>query len=102
MRKSMVRIVIPIHLRVLAGISGEVQLDVPAPVTTARILDALEAKYPNLRGTIRDHGTLKRRPMIRFYALQEDLSHDPPDVPLPEKIASGQEIFYVIAAIAGG
>lgn len=98
----MIRIVIPTHLRVLAGISGEVQLDVPAPVTQRTILDALEAKYPNLKGTIRDHGTFKRRPMIRFYALQEDLSHDPPDAPLPEKVANGQEIFYVIAAIAGG
>src|SRR4051794_36060701 len=98
----MVRIVIPTHLRVLAGISGEVQLDVPAPVTQRTILDALEAKYPNLCGTIRDHDTAKRRPMIRFYALQEDLSHDSPDVPLPEKVANGQEVFYVIAAIAGG
>jgi sulfur-carrier protein len=98
----MIRIVIPIHLRVLAGISGEVHLDVPSPITQRSILDALEAKYPNLRGTLRDHDTLKRRPMIRFYACQEDLSHESPDAPLPEKVASGQEIFYVIAAIAGG
>jgi len=98
----MIRLVIPIHLRVLAGISGEVQLDVPAPVSIKSTLDALELKYPNLKGTIRDHGTLKRRPMIRFYACNEDLSHDPPDTPLPEKIANGTEPFYVIAAIAGG
>ena len=98
----MVRVVIPIHLRTLAQISGEVQLDVPAPVTQRTILDALEAKYPNLRGTIRDHDTAKRRAMIRFYALQEDLSHESPDAPLSEKVANGQEVFYVIAAIAGG
>ena len=98
----MIRIVIPIHLRVLAGISGEVHLDVPAPVSIKTTLDALEAKYPNLKGTIRDHGTLKRRPMIRFYACNEDLSHDPPENPLPEKIAAGTEPLYIIAAIAGG
>ena len=72
------------------------------PEIAARILDAVEAQYPNLRGTIRDHGTTKRRPMIRFYACNEDLSHDSPDTPLPEKIATGQEPFYIIAAIAGG
>jgi hypothetical protein len=99
----MIRIILPVHLRVLAGISEkEIQLPVDAPVTTARILDAVEQKYPNLKGTIRDHGTLKRRPMIRFYACQEDLSHDSPDTPLPEKIAAGTEPFYVVAAIAGG
>ena len=99
----MIRIILPAHLRVLAGITEkEISLPVDAPVTTTRILDAVEVKYPNLTGTIRDHGTTKRRAMIRFYACQEDLSHDPPDTPLPEKIATGQEPFYIIAAIAGG
>ena len=99
----MIRIILPIHLRVLAKISGkEIELPVEAPVTITRILDAVEAKYPSLKGTIRDHGSTKRRPMIRFYACNEDLSHDSPDNPLPEKIASGAEPFYIIAAIAGG
>jgi sulfur-carrier protein len=99
----MIRILIPIHLRVLAKIpEKEISLSVDSPATINSILDALEQKYPNLKGTIRDHGTTKRRPMIRFYALNEDLSHDPTDQPLPEKIASGAEPFYIIAAIAGG
>ena len=98
----MVRVVIPAHLRILANIQGELQLEPKSPVSITTILDALEAKFPNLTGTIRDHGSTKRRPMIRFYALNEDLSHDPPDTPLPEKIAAGQEPFYIIAAIAGG
>ncbi len=97
-----VRVVIPVHLRHLAAIQGEVHLDVPAPITQRSILDALEAKYPVLRGTIRDHDSAQRRPMIRFYALQEDLSHDSPDTPLLDAVASGREVFYVIAAIAGG
>ena len=99
----MIRIILPVHLRVLAGISEkEISLPVEAPVTIARILDAVEQKYPNLKGTIRDHGTTKRRAMIRFYACNEDLSHDSPDTPLPEKIADGREPFYIVAAIAGG
>ncbi len=99
----MVRVVIPIHLRVLAKIAGsEVSLPVQAPITVNSILDAVESQYPNLKGTIRDHNSTKRRPMIRFYACNEDLSHDPTDKPLPEKIATGQEPFYIIAAIAGG
>jgi len=98
----MIRIILPIHLRTLANIQGEVQLQLDPPITTTRILNALEQKFPALTGTLRDHATLKRRPMIRFYACNQDLSHDPPDIPLPEKIACGTEPFYIIAAIAGG
>jgi sulfur-carrier protein len=98
----MVRVVIPVHLRVLANVQGEVQLEPRGPVTITTILDALEQEFPNLKGMLRDHGTTKRRPMIRFYACNEDVSHDSPDNPLPEKIASGKEPFYIIAAIAGG
>src|SRR5215471_12380139 len=99
----MIRIVIPIHLRVLAGINGsEISLPVESPISITSILNALASKYPTLKGTIRDHDTFKRRPMIRFYACNEDLSHDPPDNTLPEKIVSGQEPLYIIAAIAGG
>jgi sulfur-carrier protein len=98
----MIRVVIPTHLRVLANIHGELQLSVPAPVTINAILDVLESQYPALTGTIRDHSTQKRRPMIRFYACNQDLSHDPTDRPLPEKIASGHDPLYIVAAIAGG
>src|SRR5688572_27378141 len=98
----MIRVVIPYHLRKLAQVSAEVQLDVEGPVTVRSVLEALEARYPMLRGTIRDHGTLKRRPFIRFYACEEDLSHQPTDTPLPDVIASGVEPFFVIGAIAGG
>jgi sulfur-carrier protein len=98
----MIRVIIPYHLRDLARIDGEVQLEVAGPVTVRSVLDALEARYPALRGTIRDHGTLKRRPMLRFFACEEDISLESPDTPLPEKIASGAEPFWVIAAIAGG
>ena len=98
----MIRVVIPYHLRVLAQVGAEVQLDVSGPVTQRSILDALEARYPMLRGAIRDHVTLKRRPMLRFFACEEDLSHDPPDDPLPEAVASGKEAFWIVAAIAGG
>ena len=98
----MIRVMIPYHLRDLARIDGEVKLEVAGPVTVRSILDALESRYPNLRGTIRDHGTLKRRPMLRFFACEEDISLESPDVPLPEKIASGAEPFWIIAAIAGG
>jgi hypothetical protein len=98
----MIRVELPTHLRRLAGVEGEVSLEVAGPVTARSILDALEARYPMLRGTIRDHGTLKRRPMLRFFACEADLSHDPPDAPLPAAVASGAEPFIVLAAIAGG
>ncbi len=98
----MIRVEIPAHLRTLARVDGELQLDVPAPVTQRSILDALEAKYPVLRGTIRDHETNKRRPFLRFFACQEDWSFEPPDKPLPDAIASGKEPFLVIGAVAGG
>ena len=98
----MIRVEIPPHLRTLARVDGEVRLEVAAPVTQRAVLDALEAKYPVLRGTIRDHGTLKRRAFVRFFACQEDLSHDSPDAPLPEPVARGTEPFLVVGAIAGG
>ena len=98
----MIRVVLPGHLRTIANVDGEVLLDVPAPVTQRSILDALEARYPMLRGTIRDHGTLKRRPFLRFFACEEDLSHDSPDAPLPEAIAKGEQPFLVVGAVAGG
>jgi hypothetical protein len=98
----MIRVVIPYHLRTLAKIEGEVALEITGAVTQRSVLDALEARYPMLRGTIRDHVTQKRRPMIRFFAGQQDLSNDPPDVPLPEAVAAGAEPFFVIGAIAGG
>ena len=98
----MIRVEIPAHLRTLAHVDGELQLDVPAPVTQRSVLDALEAKYPMLRGTIRDHETNKRRPFLRFFACQEDVSFDPPDKPLPDDIVSGKEPFMVIGAVAGG
>ena len=97
-----IRVVLPAHLRNLAGVDREVQLEVPPPVTTAAILDALEGKYPMLKGTIREHVTLKRRPLVRFFACEEDLSHEPTDKVLPEPIASGKEPFFIIGAIAGG
>jgi len=98
----MIRVVLPFHLRNLARVEGEVQLEVPAPVTVAAVLDTLEARFPVLRGTIRDHGTLKRRPFIRFFACKEDLSLDPPDTPLPEAVVNGTEPFLVVGAMAGG
>jgi sulfur-carrier protein len=98
----MIRVMLPQHLQTLAGSGREVTLDVVAPVTQASVLDALETKFPTLRGTVREHGSLKRRPLVRFYACQEDLSHDPPDKPLPESVASGAEPFFIIGAIAGG
>jgi len=98
----MIRIEIPYHLRTLARVDGEVTLDVAGSVTLRSILDALEARYPMLGGTIRDHGTLQRRPFIRFFACSEDLSLDPPDTPLPEAVVSGAEPFYIVGAIAGG
>jgi hypothetical protein len=98
----MIRVELPYHLRNLARVEGEVQLEVPAPVTVQAVLDALEARYPALCGTIRDHVTLKRRPFIRFFACKEDLSLEPPDTALPEAIVNGSEPFLVIGAMAGG
>jgi molybdopterin synthase sulfur carrier subunit len=98
----MIRVVLPFHLKNLARIEGEVQLDVADPVTIRAVLDAIEARYPVLRGTIRDHVTLKRRPFIRFFACKEDLSLESPDFALPDEVLSGQEPFLVIGAIAGG
>jgi hypothetical protein len=98
----MIRVVLPHHLRTLARVEGEVTLDVEGPATQRSVLDALEARYPALLGTIRDHSTKIRRPFLRFFACEEDLSHDPPDAPLPEAVASGAEPFLVIGAIAGG
>jgi sulfur-carrier protein len=98
----MIRVEIPGHLKTLAHVDGELQLEVPEPVTQRSVLDALEAKYPMLRGTIRDHETQQRRPYLRFFACQEDLSFESPDAPLPEAVASGKEPFLVIGAVAGG
>ena len=98
----MIRIVLPTHLRVLANVDREVSVDVPGTVTQRSILDALEKRYPMLRGTIREHGSQQRRPLVRFFACEEDLSHESPDTPLPEKVATGAEPFFIIGAIAGG
>ncbi|NUP89120.1 MAG: MoaD/ThiS family protein [Candidatus Sumerlaeia bacterium] len=98
----MIRVVLPFHLRTLAQVDGEVTLDVPRPATLGGVLDALEAKHPVLRGTIRDHGTLRRRDFVRFFACEQDLSLEPPDSPLPEPVAAGREPFLVVGAIAGG
>jgi molybdopterin synthase sulfur carrier subunit len=98
----MIRVVLPTHLRTLAHVNGEVQLDLDGQATQRVVLDALEAKYPMLRGTIRDHGSQQRRPFVRFFACGDDLSHEPPDTPLPEVVANGTEPFFIIGAIAGG
>ena len=98
----MIRVLLPTHLRTLAQVDGEVQLDVRAPVTLGSVLDAVEDRFPVLRGTIRDHGTLRRRPFVRFFACQQDLSHEPAETPLPEPVANGAEPFLVIGAMAGG
>ena len=98
----MIRVALPFHRQKLAKIEGEVQLEVAAPVTQRSILDALEARYPVLRGTIRDHATQKRRAFVRFFACEQDFSHDPPDTPLPDAIATGAESFVVLGAMAGG
>jgi hypothetical protein len=98
----MIRVSLPYHLRTLAQVDGEVLLEVRAPVTQRSVLDALEAQYPMLKGTIRDHDTQQRRAFLRFFACEEDLSHEPPDAPLPEEVATGKEPFLVIGAIAGG
>jgi hypothetical protein len=98
----MIRVQLPYHLRNLARVESEVQLEVVGPVTLRSVLDALEARYPVLRGTIRDHGTLKRRPFVRFFACKEDLSLEPPETKLPDEVVSGTEPFLIIGAIAGG
>ena len=98
----MIRVILPAHLRTLARVDGEVHLDVGGQVTLRSVLDALEGRYPVLRGTIRDQVTQQRRPFIRFFACEEDLSHESPDAPLPDKVLSGAEPFFVIGAIAGG
>jgi molybdopterin converting factor small subunit len=98
----MIRVVLPAHLRILAGVQGEVELDVTGPVTRAAVLDALEARYPMLRGTIRDHVTAQRRPFLRFFACERDLTHEGPDAPLPEPVVRGDEPLLVVGAIAGG
>ncbi len=98
----MIRVMLPQHLRTLAHVNGDVELDVAAPVTLRSVLDALEERYPMLRGTIRDHGTLQRRPFLRFFVCEDDWSLKPPDTPLPEAVSSGREPFMVIGAIAGG
>jgi hypothetical protein len=93
---------LPYHLRNLAKIEGELRIEVPAPITIANVVTAIESKYPMLRGTIRDHGTLKRRPFIRFFACKEDLSLEPPDTPLPEDVLNEKEPFMIVGAMAGG
>jgi hypothetical protein len=98
----MIRVVLPHHLRTLARVTDEVQLELNGSATVRSVLDALEAKFPMLQGTIRDHGTLKRRPMVRFFVCGEDLSHASPDTPLPDAIVNGSEPFFVMGAIAGG
>jgi hypothetical protein len=99
-----IRVQLPQHLRTLAGLSGnpEIQIEVEGDATQRALLDALEARYPMLQGTIRDHGTLARRPFLRFFACETDISHEPPDAPLPEAVASGKEVFLILGAIAGG
>ena len=98
----MIRVVLPYHLRTLAKVGAEVTFDVAAPVTQRSVLDALEARYPMLRGTIRDQVTRRRRPFVRFFACEEDLSHEPPDAPLPDAVATGAEPFLVVGAMSGG
>lgn len=98
----MIRVELPAHLRTLAKLSGETALQVERPVTQKAVLDALEAAYPMLRGTLRDQATLQRRPFVRFFACEQDLSHEPPDQELPEAVASGKEPFLIVGAIAGG
>src|SRR5918994_1703395 len=97
----MIRVTLPAHLRKLARVDGEVQLDVDGQITQRSVLDALEARYPMLRGTIRDQVTQKRRAFVRFFACEEDLSHEPPDAPLPDAVATGAEPFMIVGAIAG-
>ena len=98
----MIRVLLPFHLRNLARVDGEVQLEVANPITIRSVLDALEARFPMLRGTIRDHGTFKRRPFLRFFACKEDLSLEPPETPLPDEVVRGLEPFMIVGAMAGG
>lgn len=98
----MIRVELPQHLRTLAHVGREVNLEIEGPVTQRTVLDALEARYPMLRGTIRERDTLKRRAFLRFFACEEDLSHESPDAPLPDAVASGKEVFLIVGAIAGG
>lgn len=98
----MIQVVLPYHLRKLARVDGEVQLELEAPATLGSVLDALEARYPVLRGTIRDHVTLRRRPFLRFFACEQDLSHEPPDTRLPDAVVTGKEPFLIVGAMAGG
>lgn len=98
----MIRVTLPYHLRNLARVQGEVELDVAPPVTTRAVLDALEARYPVLKGTIREHETGRRRPFLRFFVCERDVSHDSPDDPLPEAVASGKEPFFIVGAVSGG
>src|SRR5947209_15676479 len=98
----MIRVILPHHLRTLANVGDEVQVDLNGSATVKSLLDGLEQKYPVLRGTIREHGTLKRRLLVRFFACGEDISHEPPETPLPDAIAKGEEPFFVMGAIAGG
>jgi sulfur-carrier protein len=98
----MIRVVLPAHLRTLARVNGEVKLDVEGQVTQRSVLDALEARYPMLHGTIRDHVTQKRRPFVRFFACEQDLSHESPDAPLPDEVATGAEPLLIVGAMAGG
>ena len=98
----MIRVVLPYHLRTLAAVEGEVVLDIEGEVTQRAVIDALEARYPTLRGTIRDHVTHERRPFLRFHACEQDLSHESPDAPLPEDVAAGKEPYQIVGAMAGG
>jgi hypothetical protein len=98
----MIRVVLPAHLRTLARVGKEVQVEIDGPATPRTIVDALEANYPMLRGTIRDHSSQQRRPLVRFFACQQDLSHESPDAPLPESVVSGREPFLIIGSMAGG
>lgn len=98
----MIRVILPQHLRTLARVDGEVPLDIAGPVTQRAVLDALESRYPMLRGTIRDHVTLKRRPFVRFFASEQDLSHESPDTPLPDAVVTGAEPLLIVGAMAGG
>lgn len=98
----MIRVVLPYHLRNLARVAGEVELEVTGPVSIRAVLDAIEERFPALRGTIRDHGTMKRRPFVRFFACKEDLSNEPPETLLPEAVLKGEEPFLIVGAMAGG
>lgn len=102
MNRATIRVVLPAHLKMLARVTGEVHIEIDGPATPRTVLDALEAQYPMLRGTIREHGTLRRRAYVRFFACNEDLSHDSPDLPLPDAVVAGKEPFMVVGAMSGG